>query len=137
MVTEEDKEAAASVKSDIDDALENQAIDALYLIKRAKREINAKETKLIKVKGAITKGDLPKGFKIVATSGHLSYDEDQEVFGNGETVIRYDPANMGIRQKARQDLHKLRADYPAEKVEHTVTLEDKLRKIQNKREKEE
>lgn len=40
------------------------------------------------------------------------------------------------RQKARQDAHKLRGDYPTEKVEHTVTLEDQLRAIHDKRDKE-
>lgn len=119
MVTEADKEAAANQKSDIDDALINQAIDAPYLAKKAKRELNAKETKLIKVKGAITQDQLPKGFKVIATSGLLSHGEDgEQVFGDGETVIRYDPAAMGIRQRGRQDVHKLRGDYPAEKVDH-------------------
>ena len=44
--------------------------------------------------------------------------------------------SWATRQKARQDAHKLRGDYPVEKVEHTVTLEDQLRAIHDKREKE-
>lgn len=41
-----------------------------------------------------------------------------------------------VRQKARMDAHRLRDDYPTEEVKHTVTLEDTLRGIHEKREKE-
>ncbi len=89
-------------------------VTAEFLITRLKRELNARETKIIKVKGAIKAEDLPKGFKIIATSGTLAYDkEGEQVFGDGETIIRYDPWNMGIQQRAREDAHKLRGDYPA------------------------
>ena len=54
----------------------------------------------------------------------------------GEVIQQEDVINWGTRQKARQDAHKLRRDYPVEKVEHTVTLEDQLRAIHDKREKE-
>lgn len=40
---------------------------------------------------------------------------------------------LDIQIKAQELAHKLRGDFPSEKVEHTVTLEDKLRDIHNKR----
>lgn len=88
MVTEDDKEAAASVKSDINDALTNQGIDGPYLAKKLKRELNAKETK----------AQIPKG--------HTE-------FVYSKPLIAWD-----VRQKGRQDAHKLRSDYPPEKMEH-------------------
>jgi hypothetical protein len=119
------------------EALDKHKITCDYLVRKLKSEMNAKETKTIKIKGAVSQDDLPKGFKIIAASGTLEYDEKgEQLFGDGETLIRYDPKALGIRQKARQDAHKLRGDYPAEKVEVTATLEDKLRAIHDKREKE-
>ena len=35
----------------------------------------------------------------------------------GEVIQQEDVINWGTRQKARQDAHKLRGDYPAEKVD--------------------
>ena len=109
MPTEADKEAqkelATNEPSAFDNALVSQGINGPYLAKKAKRELNAKETK----------AQIPKG--------HTE-------FVYSKPLIAWD-----IRQKARQDVHKLRGDYPSEKVEHTVTLEDKLRAIHEKREK--
>lgn len=51
----------------------------------------------------------------------------------GKVVDSKDVIAWGIRQNARKDAHKLKGDYPAEKVEHTVSLEDKLRAIHEKR----
>ena len=122
MATKADKEFMVNQPCDSVNELETHGITVDYLIKKLKRELNAKETKIIKIKGAVKQEDLPKGFKVIGTSGHLSYDkEGAEVFGDGETVIRYDPQALGIRQKGRMDAHKLRGDYPAEKQEHSFT----------------
>lgn len=108
--TEADKEAqeglATNEPCDFDNELINVGIDGLYLAKKAKEELEAQETK----------AQIPKG------ADHFVYSKD---------LVAWD-----VRQKARQDVHKLRGDYPSEKVEHTVTLEDRLRAIQEKREKE-
>lgn len=104
MVTEADKEAAANEKFDILDDSINQGIDAKYLMKKLKAELEAEETKFFQDEGKVT---------------------------DSRDVIAW-----GTRQKARQDAHKLRGDYPVEKVEHIVSLEDKLREIHDKRDKE-
>lgn len=71
-------------------ALDSLGVDEAYLAKRLKRELNAKETK----------AQIPKG---------------EMEFSYSKPLIAWD-----IRQKARQDAHKLRADYPAEKLEVEV-----------------
>ena len=105
--TEADKEAQHKLSEnepvDFDDALIDEGIDAPYLAQKAKEELEAHETK----------AQIPKGGQ------EFIYSKD---------LVAWD-----TRQKARQDLHKLRGDYPSEKVEHTVTLEDRLRAIQEKR----
>ncbi len=55
----------------------------------------------------------------------------------GKVVETEDVIEWNTRQNARKDAHKLRGDYPTEKVDHTITLEDKLRAIHEKRDKEE
>lgn len=85
---EEQKELATNEESDIDDALINQGIDASYLARKVKEEMEAHETKT----------QIPKG--------HTE-------FVYSKPLIAWD-----VRQKGRQDAHKLRGDYPSEKVEH-------------------
>lgn len=105
------------------DDLNTSGITSAYLIRKLKRELNAKETKVIKIKGVVSQDSLPKGFRVIATSGLLAYDkEGTQLFGDGETIIRYDPANMGIRQRAREDTHKLKGDYPADEMKHSGNI---------------
>ena len=98
--------------------MEARGINSKFLITRLKREFNAKESRIIKVKGAIKQEELPKGFKIIGTSGFLAYTKKgEQVFGDGDTIIHYAPWNIGVQQRAREDVHKLRGDYAAEKTE--------------------
>ena len=102
-------------------AMDNDGITAKKLSKLLKQELKARETKIIKVKGALKQEDLPKGFKIIAVSGVLSYDKQgHQVFGDGETIIRYDPKSLVIRQRAREGANKIRGDYAPEKHEVEV-----------------
>jgi len=89
------------------------------LTKLLKRELRAKVTKSIKVKGAVNADQLVKGRRIVAASGTIIQTKDKDSFGDGETVIEWDEIAWDIRQRARMDAHKLRGDYPAEKREIT------------------
>ena len=90
MVT--DKEAqeklATNEVSDFNDALIGQDVDADYLAEKAKAELEAHETK----------AQIPKGGK---------------EFIYSKPLIAWD-----VRQKGRQDIHKLRGDYPPEKLDH-------------------
>lgn len=116
-----------------------RGIDSKFLITRLKRELNARETKIIKVKGAVRQEDLPKGFKIIATSGALEHDkEGKSVYGDGDTIIRYDPWAMGIQQRAREDAHKLRGDYAPQvvEVEGLKDIADRLQDALDRRAKE-
>jgi len=93
------------------------------LARQLKAELQAKETKVIKIKGAVKQEDLPRGFKIIATSGYLSYTkEGDEIYGDGETIIRYDVIAHNIRQNARKDAEAQRGHYPADKHEHSGFL---------------
>ena len=103
---EAQEELATNELSDFDTALISQGVDADYLAEKAKAELEAHETKARIPPGALD-------------------------FVYSKPLIAWD-----VRQKGRQDIHKLRGDYPSEKVEHTVTLEDKLRAIHEKRDKE-
>jgi len=77
-------------------ALDSQGITPMYLAKRLKRELNAKEVKVFK---------------------SMVYGGDGEC---GDEIIYSKPlVAWAIRQKARQDAHKLRGDYPAEKLDIT------------------
>ncbi len=55
----------------------------------------------------------------------------------GKVKDHRDVIAWGIRQGALEKALKLLNLYPIEKIDHTITLEDKLRAIHDKREKEE
>jgi len=100
-------------------------ITPAFLSRRLKRELNAKETHRVKVKGAVDPDNLPKGRKLVTTSGSLAYDKTGEVFGDGDSVIEWSEINWKVRQTARMDAQKLLGAYPAERktVELDMTQE--------------
>jgi len=77
-------------------ALDSQGITPLFLAKRLKRELNAKEVKVFK---------------------STICGEDGEC--GDETIYSKPLVAWTIRQKARMDAHKLRGDYPAEKLDIT------------------
>ena len=91
--TEADKEAQHKLSenelADFEDDLINEGINGPYLAKKAKDELDALEIK----------AQIPKG------ADHFIYSKP---------LIAWD-----VRQKARQDLHKVRGDYKPEKVDHS------------------
>jgi hypothetical protein len=117
------KEIADDLLNPFVDFLEKGGITDDFLVKQLKKEFRSKEPKIIKVKGAVSQNDLPPGFKLIATSGTLSYQEgddgQEEVYGSGDSIIQYKVHNIGISQRARMDVHKLKGHYPAEKHEHS------------------
>jgi len=113
--------------------LEAQGLTNVFLAKQLKAELKSKKTILQKIKGAVgveqlpktKKGQLKKGIRIIATSGTLSYDkEGAKVFGDGDTLLAIDEIDWQTRQRARQDAHRLRGDYPPEKLLHGLTGKD-------------
>jgi len=76
----------------IEDALEGEGITPEYLAKKLKKELNAKEVKTF-------------------------FDQK-----TGQVVYSKKMIAWQIRQKAREDVHKLLGHYPAEK--HELTGED-------------
>lgn len=87
------------LKSYTDAALE-VGIDADFLAKRGKQELNARAKKQIKVPGRLGHEDkLPKGYKVV---GVFTDAEGEET-----TLLEYVGPDMPIRQRARESHHKL------------------------------
>ena len=103
----------------MDAALESIGITHAYLARKLKRELNAKKSERIKVKGAVDPGKVGQGRKIVATSGFLFYGKEGGVYGDGNSVIEWKEVDWKIRQTARMDAQKLMGLYPAEKREHS------------------
>jgi hypothetical protein len=94
------EEAAAQALEAIRDVMDAEGIDGRYLSKKLKRELNAKKTETFKGK-VLKRGPEDKIIEV-------------------EEVIYSTPmVDWQTRQKARQDAHKLRGDYPAEKLEHS------------------
>lgn len=67
----------------------------------------------------------------------LEAEETKFFHHKGKVVGQQDVTAWGIRQGALEKALKLLNLYPIEKIDHTITLEDKLRAIHDKREKEE
>lgn len=113
------KQAAQEIASERLMALDAAGLTFEYTIKLLKKELRAKITERLKIKGAVNPDNIGKGRRIVATSGLIVSDKDGEYFTEGDTVIEWDEIDWGTRQKARMDLHKLRGDYPAKSLELT------------------
>lgn len=115
-------ELIGAILSPIRKALDEEGITVEKLAKQAKKELAAKATKTVKVKGAIHNKKLLHGYKRIVDSGVIITEKDGERFGDGDTLIEVTDINWAVRQKARMDMHKLRGDYPADK--HEVALNE-------------
>lgn len=123
----------------IHNALRREGITPEYLAKKLKKELNAKKDEKVKLKGAVMQKELPKGYKLVAVSRSLTKNkgEDRQL-QLGESLIQYKAIAWGVRQRARQDAHRILGHYPAEKHELTgkdggpmevMTLAERLKQI--------
>ncbi|MCK5607977.1 hypothetical protein KAR91_39215, partial [Candidatus Pacearchaeota archaeon] len=117
-MTVSNDELVEAILRPIDRAYKKAGITPTRLAKCLDAELKATETKIIKIKGAVQQQDLPKGFTVIATTGLIEYDKQgAEIYCDGETVIRYDPAALGIRQKARESADNVMGHIPARKHE--------------------
>jgi hypothetical protein len=96
----------------IHQAIERHGLTPDELVRKLKRELGAKRTVTVKVKGAVEEKKLPRDAKVIAMAE-----------GEDETLLAIDLVDWGTRQRARMDAHKLRGDYPAERLEHSGKLE--------------
>jgi len=98
-------------------ALEDSGLTLNFLVKKLKRELNAKVTKTQKVKGAVH--DLPKQFRKITTTGIIERKmidgEMEKEYSDGESLIQWDEEAHDIQLRALIEAHRLRGDYPAEK----------------------
>jgi hypothetical protein len=100
------------------DLMASNGLTAGKLIHQLKKELKANSKKTVKVRGAVGKGQLKNGHKVVAVSGYVvETKEGTELYGTGETVLESSEPNWTIRQNARMDAQKLMGLYPAEKNE--------------------
>ena len=80
--------------------------------------MSAKETKIIKAKGAVHQDDLAEGFQVVGTTGSLSFGKKgEEIYGDGDTIIRYDPDALGIQTKATELAARVQGAISTEKLD--------------------
>lgn len=103
------------------DVLKDEGVSKKSFIDNYKKELKSKkEPTRIKIKGAVNASSLPKGCRIVATSGVIYHEKDGDSYGDGETLIEFKAEpNWEIRQRARIDMQKAAGIYPAEKNEFT------------------
>lgn len=93
-------EAAINARQETVKLLNEKGPKLNKVLLRLRQALNAQETKVIKLKGAVTKNDLPKGFDLIVNTGLLIEDKDGNQFGNGESLVKYDVVAHGHRLKA-------------------------------------
>lgn len=103
MVTKADKDAAASEPCEFDQTLDSAGVDGKFVAEQLKGLIEATETK----------AQIPKGEKAFVYSKKMKA--------------------LDINFRAVELTAKLKNFVPSEKVKHTITLEDTLRGIHEKR----
>ncbi len=132
----------ASLSSPIIGVLDDNGITMEYLAKKLKGELEAGETKTLKIKGKVDIKELPAGVRILTSAIIPKMHKEGEVYepyDDGDTVIQWDEINWGTEQRARIDAHKLRGDYPAERhevggkngkpIEHRIDSGEALRAV--------
>ncbi|MGO9146122.1 MAG: hypothetical protein ACLQDF_07115 [Desulfomonilia bacterium] len=101
-------------------ALESRGIDFNALVTYLDKELKAERTQLIKMKKGANESKrvrLPRGV-------HIMYETTEEI------VLAVDVVDWGTRQKARQDAHRLRGDYPpadTKKTDNRDRLDELIR----------
>lgn len=106
MVTEADKKAAASEPCEFDETLDSIGADGKFVAEQLKKLMVTTENK----------AQIPKGEKGFVYSKAMKA--------------------LDINLRAVELTAKLKGLFPSEKMHHTLTLEDKLREIHEKRDKE-
>ena len=120
------------------EVLNSRGITKDFLARKLKAELNAKETKFIKLKKNQLLSDAVKEIKAEvretlktaklnlkdARGAKVVYETTEEM------IIAIDVKSLGIRQKAREDAQKLLELYPDPKlnVDFTGNLADMMRK---------
>ena len=120
--------------SEIAKALAAKGIDLDFLAARLKREINAKETKFIKVKKNQMLSEAIKELKDevrqTLEAADLTLPKQKGVTVVYETteeaVIAINVKSWGTQQRAREDAQKLLDLYPAQKQKVEHGMEDKM-----------
>lgn len=137
-VTKEDMEEELENSNRFGTVLDSVGVDEKYLAKRLKKELSAHETKVFHDKGA--KVELKECFRCKGT-GKLDGKKCKLCKGSGILTISpilYSKKLIAweIRQKARQDAHKLRGDYPAEKHDLDISSESVMAMVVKARQQE-
>ena len=120
--------ARSDTVSEIAEALASKGIDLEYLTRKLKSELNAKETRFIKIKKHGKVDDVIN--QIVKLQGGEAKEKKRGVKVIEETteevLLAVNVRAWGVQQRAREDAQKLLDLYPAQKqkVEHDMT--DKL-----------
>jgi len=115
--------AGADVRAETIKLLHNKGPKLDRVLLRLRQSLNAKETKVIKLKGAIGKNELPKGFDLIVNTGSLITSKDGEVFGDGESLIRYDVISHSPRLRAIDLALQLHDAMPGQKHEHSGKID--------------
>jgi hypothetical protein len=90
--------------------------------------LEAKETRRIKLKGAVKQESLPEGRRLIATSGTLAHDkEGGEVFGDGDSVIEWEEEALGIQQRYVEMAAKVLSLFDSDLTGRVERLEQALR----------
>jgi hypothetical protein len=109
------EEIRDSLNKPMGSALAAVGVDEKLLAHQLKAELKAFTPEIIKFDGIIAPDSkLPKGFRKIAE-------------GSGKTILEAKRIDMGMRQRARIDSHKLLGHYPAEEHNHTGGIEVTLR----------
>lgn len=87
---------------------------------RLRQALNAEETKVIKLKGAVSKDALPKKVDVLVRTGTIIRNEDGIEFGDGESLIKYDVVAHGIRLKAVELALTLHDAMPNQRHDHNI-----------------
>lgn len=97
--------------------------------------INAKETKFIKVKGAVNPDDLAEGTRVIASTGTIEKGaQGSEWYGDGDTLLAVETESLAIQTKNIETAVKIKGliKPPVVEVNGLDTLVDDILKARNR-----
>jgi len=120
-------EAGQDVRRETSRLLKEKGPSLDRTLLRLRQALNAKDTRVVKLKGAVSEEAMPKGFGLVVTTGAVVRGEDgMMAYGDGDSLIKYDVVAHGPRLKAIELALTLHDAMPSQRHDHNIHADPEL-----------
>lgn len=116
------------LRNEVETWLDDNALSTSALKEKLLSLIEAKQTKFIKIKGAVSAKNLPAGCELITTAGAVFETKDGMIFGEGESLLAINTDSIETQRRSLDMALKIRGAYAPDevKVSGLENLADKI-----------